>query len=499
MPALGLLTGRIFPKNSVTTPEIPLVNMYAESAVTEPTRFALISRLPLTAFGTTYGDGPIWALYQNDGVAGGKIVAVSGSDIYVDGTNVGSLDITAAISIAGNEIGFVITGGGTAKFYNAAAASLRTIAFPDGANVTKVLEQGGRFIFFRAGSGRFYWTEPLTNAVDGSGDLIIGGLAFATAENEPDWLVDGLIYNDSLVLAGSKTIEFWVPTGDDSLPWQPLAGRAFHQGVYKTGYMTLWNNTFAWVSSDGVLWQNGGSAPVMLSNSGVQSAIQEALSLQLDPNDTLLDSFFYFEHEFLRLRSGSTAGNILLDASTGEYCTWNSPGGFARTGFIGGPALSTGLEGLSPGTTTVFGSTNDGNLLVSSYLGAGNTELTAAGPFERVFRFGVPIDGGSVSFDNVVLRCQTGNGEVGGVIPIAPGYGDPTIAMRISRDGGRSWGEWDEIPLGGQSTNRQKVEWRSLGIIDQPGFLAECRTGNSLYFYVSGALFNEPMNGRDRG
>jgi hypothetical protein len=188
VPDLGLVTTTIR-RGRGGMPEMPLVNMFAESAVTEPRKFALQSFPGLSEQGTELGSGPVHALLQKDGVASGALVGVSGPNLYVNGSNVGAITVAGSASIAGNEIGTVAAAGDDAVFYDGTDFSV--VEFPDDADVTKVLEQGGRFIFLRQDTQAFYWTLPLADALDGDDHILIDGLDYASAESEPDKLVDG--------------------------------------------------------------------------------------------------------------------------------------------------------------------------------------------------------------------------------------------------------------------------------------------------------------------
>lgn len=429
--------------------------MIAEQAITEPTQFMLFSRPGLVEEGTTLGSGPIEALFQQDGVLGGVLIAVSGSDVYVDGVNVGTLPGSGPVSIAGNQMGVILTAGTDAKFYD--GTTFRSISFPDGASVTKVMENQGRFVFLRAGTHRYYWTEPLANMLDGSGDILIDGLDYASAEHEPDELVDGLVFEDHLVLGGSQTIEFHGETGNDDLPWSPTLGRVFNKGLRTTGCMALWNNVFAWVSGDNIVYSYGGSQPVPISDAGIQELIAASATCAVD-------SFFFESHEFLRVRLATM--DLFLDALTGEWAEHSTTSA--------GPAING----------PIFGSTSDGKLLE---FGAVYTDLGAT--MTRIFRFGLPLDGGAVPFHNVLLRCNPGQGAVS----------DPVIELRWSRDGGNTWSSWREASLGNATEYRTKVEYRALGIFDQPGALFEAKVEDAVPFRVSGAMFNEFVEGRSRG
>src|SRR3569833_2302645 len=165
--------------------------------------------------------------------------------------------------------------GAGAKWWNGSA--FKSISFPDSANVTKVLQSQGRFIIIRAVCERYYVTEPLSNMINGSGDMVTDGAAYVSAENDADLLVDGVIWQDRIVLGGTSTVEIHGPSGDDNAPWQPILGSTIHKGVFRTGCMAAFDNTFVWLSPDRVIWRyNGSSQPDRISNAGIEEALKFA-------------------------------------------------------------------------------------------------------------------------------------------------------------------------------------------------------------------------------
>lgn len=455
MPSMGLLPGTVR-RSRGDLPQLPLVNMYAETAITEPTQFALQSRPGLVASGTSYGAGPVRALFQADGVLSGVRVAISGSSLYVDGTSEGTVNGTGAPSIAGNQMGVVVTRGQDVNYFD--GVDFRNVSFPDGAAVVKVIEQGGRFVFIRADTQRYYWTQPLANMLDGSGDIAIDGLDYASAESEPDKLVDGLVFENHLVLGGVNTIEFHGQTGDDNAPWAPTLGRVFNKGVRITGCMALWDSAFAWVSPENIVYRYAGANGTRISDDGIEELIAASSACAMD-------SFFLEGHEFLRVKLDDV--HLLLDAATGSWCQWTT---FGQTGFVGGPVLAG----------PVFGSTIDGTL----YNLTENDELGTT--LERTFRAGFPLDAGNVQLANLFLR--TNPGQVNSL----------TVSMRYSRDGGQTWTSFSSVSMGDSGDYRTLPEWRALGLFDQPGGLFEFKFTGDGQFRVSGVTFNERTNGRSR-
>jgi len=470
MPLLGLLTGNER-DNLGDTPQLPLRNLYVTGSRTEPGGVKLVGRpalkyvsaTELNANGTT-------GVYKQDGVLSGYRTLIFGTDVSFpsdDTTISGNL----VPSVAGNAIGAIVTNGGNVKFDD--GSTVRTVTTPDNFNCRKVLESEGRFVFLRRGSHRYYWTEPLANMLDGSGDIEIDGLSYASAEYEPDELYDGLFYKGILVLFGSETVEMHSPSGNENSPWTPILGSAIDRGILQTGCATLWNNSFAWIGQDYSVYRYTGSGKEKISTPGVERLLRAAGTAANLPR---LDRFNFEGREFLRVWVDADTPDQILDADTGEWCEWATD----DAQFLGGPSLEFD-------DYTVFYSKTIGKQLhlsrVKSFV-AGTPEST----IKYLFHAGLPIDGGQVTMHNVLLRCQT---DLSG----------DTIALRTSNDKGDSWTSQGSVTLDGP---RVKVEWRSLGMFDQQGFLAEfscTQTTPSVApteFAVSGAYFNEFVMGRSR-
>lgn len=459
MPELALATTTVRRARG-QLPQLPLVNMRLERALSEPRQFSLLPVPGLVEEGTTLGGGPVKALFQRDGVISGHIAAVSGVSFYANGTEQGSIAGGLTPSMAGNEIGVAATAGTDGVFFN--GATLATIDFPDGTWITKVIEQGGRFIALEAGTGRFFWTEVLSDALVG-GVLTFDALNYATAESEPDALVDGVAFEDALAFGGTQSIEFWTKTGDEELPYTPSTGRVFTKGVRATGCMAAFDNTFAWVSRDNIVYR-AGNVPERISDAGIEELIAASATCRVD-------GYYDEGHELLK---------IALDTVTVEYDAQTQQWAERKTGtgnFRGGPVV----EG------PIFGSTVDGAL----YEQEGHADLD--GSHERSFCVFQPINGGTIPIDNVILRSNPGHTDF-----LTGDYVNPVVELIQSFDGGMTFVAALPEYLGAMGEYRREVEWRALGFADAPGFYARFRVTDPVSFRCSGVAINEPHGGRSR-
>ena len=458
MPDLNIVTTTIRRARG-NMPVMPLVNMFSEAAITEPRQFALQSFPGLTVT-ATLGAGPVTSALQSGGVLSGALTAISASTLYVGGTARGMVTGASAASLAGNEMGVVAAAGADASFFDGAAFS--SIAFPDSQSVIKVFEQGGRFLFIPMNAQTFYWTGPYADMLV-AGVFTVAGLDYASAESEPDYLLDALVIGDSPILFGGNTIEFWTKTGDLDLPYVPVEGRTFQKGIRATGCAALFDNTFGWVSPDNIVYI-AGNVPQRISDAGVEELIAASATCRVD-------SYFFEGHEFLKI--GLDDVTVEFDAQTRQ---WNE----RKTGvgnFRGGPVVAGPL----------FGSMTDGSI----YELSGWTDI--AGYHERSFCAGFTLNGGAVRIANVRLRTNPGQTEY-----LAGNYVDPTVELLQSYDGGQTFETALAETLGEQGEYRKEVEWRALGVADAPGFFAKFRVTDPVSLRVSGAGFNEARGGRSR-
>lgn len=435
-------------------PALPVINMFAEASPVEEKGVILQSRPGLDDRAASIGND-IEMLFTKDGVLNGDLFGVSGGFLYRSTSFVGEVPGDGPVSIAGNEIGVMATAGEDLKFYNGA---LSTVSFPDGADVSKVFSGGARFWAIRADTGRVYWTPALGSAVD--------PLDFATAESLPDRLLDALWIDDTAVLFGSESVEFWPNTGDADLPIQPLEGRVFEKGVKATGCATAFDASFAWVTNDNSVCVNG-QKPEPISQPGMNERIAASESCRLF-------TFLFDGQEFLCLRLDFAEGPGETHAFGAESRMWNELASYGETNWLP-KTWAGGVFGCSNGRTAQWS--------------AGWEDF--GGVLERRLRGGFPINGGGVTISNLLLRCNTGQ------TPFLTGvYADPLVEMRLSDDAGRTWYEWEGVNLGTQGAFGDDVAWHNLGMASYPGMLAEFRISDPVDFRVSDMLLNEPYGGR---
>jgi len=456
---MDLLYGKsAYERTEGDLPELPLVNMWVEE--TRSDGIILQSRRGLeTTY--TWGAGSIDGILKRSGLFAEAVFAVSATTLYKAGTSLGSIDGTGPVSFAytgddeeADDQLVVARGAGLWRYVT---AGLAEVTFPDNLNVIKTAYLSGYFLAVAENSQRFYFSAVL----DGSD---FDALDFATAEKEPDQILDMVVLNDMLVFLGAKTLEFWQITGDSVLPFVPITGRVVDRGVHSTGCAQNIDNTVFWIGDDNIVYRLGEAGiPKAVSDQGIEERIEASSTASLW-------QFEYQGNKFLcvRLDTGTWATNI----RTGQWSEFQS---YGKTNWL--PKCED--EGL-------FGSSEGGGILSFS---SGHTDK--GGVMERRFRAGFPLNGGGVEINNLRLRSNVGQ------TPYLTGdYLDPIVEMRRSRDAGQIWSEWSSRNLGEQGNYKKRVEWRALGMFREPGALFEFRVTDPVPWRVSNVSANEPSGGR---
>lgn len=425
-------------------PPLELVNMFVEKSDSQGV--ILQSRKALVEV-TDVGDGPVRATFQKDGVFGGDRFTLSGTQFYRGSTLLGTVDGDGPARIVSNGLEVLVNAGATVYSYN--GTNFVDAGFAGG-DCTRIAFTGRYFVGLSAGTGEWFFSA----VNDGR---TWDALDFATAENEPDALLDVLVLDGVLVFFGTESVEFWGFTGDADLPYSPIQQRVFEQGIYATGCAVRVDNSFYWVGADKIVYRNG-DVPQAVSDDGIVEKAEGSTDLGL----------FVLEderHKFVCLRGDTFT--MVHDVTTGQWCEFKS---YGRTNFR---------------ATADFGDDETGKVWAW-----GNYD--DEGVMERLFMAGAALEQ-ATQIDNIRLTC-----EVGTTPNLVGDYTDPTIEMRFSYDAGNTWEDWEAETLGAQGKYRQRVEWRALGMFDDPGALFQFRITDPVSFRLSDVQANAATGGRQR-
>jgi hypothetical protein len=452
MPSLAYGTGA-YQRTNGNFPPLRLINMFVEAAKTSEGEMALLSREGLGTLHTN-GAGPINGIFAKPGTLSGDVFTISDTALYRNTAAVASGTIAGSgrASWAGSDLEVVVTRGTVPRSY--LAAGIADIVFPDTANVIAVDYIGSLFVYVRASTHKFYWSSPLDGRT-------VNALDFASAEREPDQLLDVKALGDNIWLFGQSTIEVWAHTGDADLPFTRFEQVSFDKGIHSTGCAVKVDNALIFVGSNGSVYRID-EVPKRISDHSIEQRIIDSASVKMF-------TFQYEGHEFVALRLATET--LLYDAATGEWCEFQTNGGQWIV-----------TDAIMVGRTLYAGHSTTGAVMTWEDWDDLGVDL------ERRFSFYAQLDN-PVSLDSIKLWANVGNS--GAVVT-------PEVSLRLSDDAGNTFGSWDATDFGDSGDYRTTPEWRALGMYDFPGVLGEIKYTEAGPFRVSAVKLNDPKGGRVR-
>lgn len=423
-------------------PKVTLRNMYVESVPAQLGGTVLLPR-PALSDPVTWGSGPANAIFQKNGAFGGDTFALSGTDLYRDGVNVGSIDISAPAQMVASDLSLVIATGGNFWRYNGTTVVAQP--FPDDASVQSVAYLGGYTFAIRAQSRRIYYTlDPST----------WDGLDYVSAEQSSDYGVGLMVVIDQLWVFCDQHIEIFFLTGDADAPIQRVQGRVFDKGVASRESIQKFDNTVAWLGSDGIVYR-GDNAPARISDHGIEEAVTRATEA------ARAMVFTWIGHQFYVLNLGNAA--YAYDAATTQ---WHELASYGRDTFRAW-VTAGGL----------FGDLYDGSLWTL----AEGVYQDNGQPIQGEFSMIVP---GRGFVDRVDLSMATGQNASSD----APAG---VVEMRKSRDGGNTWGPWQQKDTGILGQYRTAVHFGPQGLADANGYVFHFRITDNMARRISGLRVND--------
>lgn len=449
---------RAYRRENGNLPELRLINMFVEHAVTGDDGVTLLSRQGLSPY-MSVGAGPVKGVFSEDGVFGGDLFSVSGGILYRGSAAIGAVSGTDTVTFAAGQASELLVCAG-ADIHRYDGTSLSTVAFPDEDSIACVAFHDGLYLAAVKGSGRWYWS----NVLDGS---TWDALSFATAEAQPDELKYIKPFEDFIFLIGGETIERWANTGTAGAPYSRVEGALIPKGTLSTACVAETHERIFFVGNDGIVYILD-NPPVRVSDNGIEERIAASETISLF-------GFILEGHSFVCLRLDT--GSFLFDPDTGEWCE------FSTYGRDNWRAMCACLHGK----TTVFGDDSTGNVwTLQGWTDAGDV-------LERLFTAAFPLNGGVYPVDNLTIKSNTG------WTGLLAGQGsNPVAEMRTSIDAGATWNNWRSARMGEQGKYRVKTQWKRCGTFDFPGGMFEIRVTDPIPFRVSAVVVNEENGGKSR-
>lgn len=432
-------------------PRLTLTNMFWDSGVG-----AFFARPALTLY-ETKGAGPSRGVFYQSGLFNSDRFYLSGAQLWREGAIIGTVTGEDRALFAGGFNGsldcLVFCTGGLVYKYDGATIDL--VAIPSSTLIYDVLFFENRFIYF-ASNGKFYWSEinDPTN---------IDALSFATAEAMPDGFVKAEVVVDRMYICGRETIEVWYPSGDTAAPFQPQTSQRMDVGVYSRDAIKEISGKIYFISNLRQIFLLAGNL-TQIADDSVLEAMGKA------PLDTVSLTVTFIDGREVVLITDKDASTYVFDGE--NWGRWNR---YKKASMSIADIINR--DGVSYAADMESGKIY--RLSTTDY-------ADDEGYIERVVTCYYPLASGRIV--NGAIALQAGRGE-GNLVTT-----DPLVEMRYSDDGGYTWCEWWQAPLGRMGEYYTRPVWRGLGHIKPFGRVYQFRCTDNVEFSPQAAIVNEERN-----
>jgi len=351
-------------------------------------------------------------------------------------------------TISGNSGDVTICSGGQYRLWDGATLTSPTAgAFSDFGSVEYV---GGYTLLTERNGRRLQWSalrDPSS----------LPGLNFATAEARYDVILRGVAINGNYWIFKTTSIEIWQVTGLASEnAFSAIPGLVLERGLRGFNLVTKFRGGAFFIGSDNVPYLAGGSEIKALPNLGVQTAIENG-----DPTHC-----HYHEdegHQFLCIRFRDRpawvfdlATGLWHERAEGEDDAWSATASVR--------AFGSWRTAHTDGTVRTLQRSNSD----------GSDALIRRAVSQTVYNGGERFRVGKLEIVGRVGRSDLGR--------------EARLGLRISRDGGNTFGPSIERDMGDLGEYEQRMVFRTLG--QARAFAAEVRVSDAadLNIYSSANL-----------
>lgn len=410
-----------FATNTYRSPSLPVsaqraVNCYAEAQPKDAKTPVAVLGCPGMVLWATCGTGPVRGMHNMGGtqyvVSGQRLYTVSSTGVVTDIG--GAITGSGVVGMANNGTQLVITNGTAGYLYSSTLGfGLITDTDFNPGETVDFLDQ--RFLFDWKGTNKWFCSGIL----DGTS---YDALQFASAETNPDNVLAVLNNKQVALVFGQRTIEPFQDTGAANFPFERVPGAVIERGLAAPHAKVKQDNTVFFLGDDRVFYRLDGVTPIRVSTHGLEHEWQGYTSV----SDSFCFSYSWAGHKFVVLTFVTANKTFVLDVATGywhERESWDiNNRSFVR--WRGNCQLS--MDGKE-----FIGDAFSGKI---GYLS--ETTFDELGTTTRMLMVGTNInsDRQRVFIPRIEIDIEAGVG-------ITSGQGsNPQAMLRISKDGGRTWG-----------------------------------------------------------
>lgn len=308
--------------------------------------------------------------------------------------------------------------------------------------------QAGRVLTDDNGTGQFKGSSAY-------GPTAWDALHFATAESNPDNMIRIVNYRGLVVLFNSYSTEFWQNIGGSGFPYARIMGADMEHGLAARWSVSKFNGTYAFLAQNRegqvIVAMLDGYRPARISNFELEHLINNYSNVA----DATGYGYMLGGHPMYQLNFPSVGKSWLYDASTKFWSELNYAGsGRHRAEF--------GIDYINQ---TIVADYQNGKLykLDPNALSDNgeNISMVLRGRYIRKDKLNVRIS-------RLELGIETGLGLVTGQ------GSNPVAGLRVSKDGGHSYGTQTYASIGAIGDYSARCVWKRLGVsIRGKGFVPE--------------------------
>ena len=439
MPVVPFAT-QSYKSQSLPVSAQQVVNAYAEKEPEDAKSPVAVFGVPGMTLFATLGSGPIRGMHVMSGilyvVSGGTLYSVTAAGVgTVLGGTVGG---TAFVCMTDNGTQLMIVNGVNGYIYSV-ADGFQVITDGNFHPATSATFFDNFFVLSWDGTNKFF----ISNSLDGT---TYNGLAFASAEVSPDFVLAIVNQQENLLIFGGNTIEVWYDAGAPIFPFQPILGATVERGCAAALTPIKEDNSVFFLGDDLIFYRLDSGIPRRVS----QHAIEDTWRGYVKVSDAYTFSYTYEGHKFIVLTFPSANATWVFDISTNLWHERDSRDQFNNSygrwrgscvvnvynQLLVGDAYSGQVGFLDKTMSTEFG-----NTIVQLMVGPSmNSDK------KRLF------------FSRFELDMQTG---IGNTVP--PGA-DPQVMLDWSDDGGRTFNNRQQwVTLGKIGAFLTRLRWLRLG------------------------------------
>jgi len=402
----------------------------------------------------TIGNGPCRKCFSS---SNGRAFVVSGSGVYEyfeDNSYIlrGDLDQSFGnVSMAESDLQLAICDGTSLFMFTYATNSFQKVTgtgLP--ASVGYVESIDGYFVVTENNSGRFF----ISGILDG---LSFYALDFATAESNPDQLLAIANVTGQLYLLGSRGFEVWTNTGAEAFPFNRVNGAIGTSGVMAPHTVCINDGVLLWVGQD----KYGNGNVFLMQGYRPQRISTEAIELVLNyvPNPSEMKAYMYQSegHTFYVITGGGLETSLVFDLTTKlwhERAFLNEDGDFEQ---------HLAYDLMYAFDKHICVDRRNGNIYEMSMSAYDDAGLPIAR--ERIFTH-LSDENKYIRYNKLEIGVEAG---VGVQDEASDGY-NPQISLKLSKDGARTWSDWQNVDIGKAGEFRKRAIFRRLGVAYQMTF-----------------------------